>query len=94
MLTLDTPKEARQLKLALTAPGANLTVYATDEETIPDRVDDGGGWQQIVTRQDAAEELTVKLPGDPQRHYLVWFTSLPQDGSGYRIGIAGWRTSR
>jgi len=88
VLTLDTPKEARQLKLALTAPGANFTVYATDEETIPDRVDDGGGWRQIVTRQDAAEELTVKLPGDPQRHYLVWFTSLPQDGSGYRIGIA------
>jgi eukaryotic-like serine/threonine-protein kinase len=88
VLTLDTPREARQLKLTLTAPGADFTVYATDEDTVPDRVGDGGGWRQIVSRQDAAEELTVRLPGDPQRHYLVWFTSLPQDGGGYRIGIA------
>ena len=88
VLTLDTPKEARQLSLTLTAAGADFTVYATDEETVPDQVGDGGGWQQIATREDAAEQLTVKLPGHPQRHYLVWFTSLPQDGSGYRIGIA------
>jgi serine/threonine protein kinase len=88
VLTLDTPREARQLNLTLTAPGADLTVYATDQDAIPDRVDDGAGWQEIVSRQDAARQLTVKLPGDPQRHYLVWFTSLPQDGSGYRIGIA------
>ena len=88
VLSLDTPEEARQLSLTLTAPGADFTVYATDQAAIPDQVGDGGGWQEIASRQDAAEKLTVKLPRDPQRHYLVWFTSLPQDGSKYRIGIA------
>jgi serine/threonine protein kinase len=87
VLTLETPKEARQLSLALTAAGADFTLYATDEDTVPDQVEDGG-WREIVTRQDAADRLTVKLPGDPHRHYLVWFTSLPQDGDRYRIGIA------
>ena len=74
--------------LLVLSAGADFTVYATDEDTVPDQVGDGSGWQQVVTHQDAAEQLTVKLPGDPQRHYLVWFTNLPQDGGGYRIGIA------
>jgi eukaryotic-like serine/threonine-protein kinase len=88
VLTLDRPRQARRLVLNLTAPGADFTVYATDEDSVPDQVGDGAGWREIASRQDAAQRLTVKLPADPQRHYLVWFTNLPQDGSRYRIGIA------
>jgi serine/threonine protein kinase len=86
VLTLDTPKDARQLKLTLTAAGADLTVYATNDDTIPDTLQ--GGWRELGTADDAAEQLTVRLPGGPQRHYLIWFTNLPPAGAGYRIGIA------
>jgi hypothetical protein len=88
VLSLDTPREARQLQLALTAAGSDFTVYATADDVIPDTLE-GGGWREVITpRKDAADQLTVKLSGGPQRHYLVWFTDLPQDGGGYRIGIA------
>ena len=86
MLTLETPKDARQLKLTLTAAGADLAVYATNDETIPDSLH--GGWRELGTADDAAEQLTLKLSGGPQRHYLIWFTNLPPAGAGYRIGIA------
>ena len=88
VLSLDSPKEARQLTLTLTAAGADLTVYATDDDAIPDQFREGSGWTEVGRVEDAGAKLNVKLSGDPQRHYLVWFTDLPQDGGGYRIGIA------
>jgi serine/threonine-protein kinase len=87
VLSLESPREARQLTLILTAAGADFTVYTTADEVVPNSVD-GGGWQQVRSVTDAADQVTVKLSGDPQRHYLVWFTDLPPDGGGYRIGIA------
>ncbi|HEV2892327.1 MAG TPA: serine/threonine-protein kinase, partial [Actinomycetota bacterium] len=88
VLSLDSPAEARQLNLTLTAAGADFTVYATDADTIPDQFGDGSRWTQVGKQEDAGAKLNVKLSGDPHRHYLVWFTDLPQDGGGYRIGIA------
>jgi eukaryotic-like serine/threonine-protein kinase len=88
VLSLDSPEEARQLNLTLTASGADFAVYATDADTIPEQFAEGSGWTQVGRQQDAGAKSNVKLSGDPQRHYLVWFTDLPQDGGGYRIGIA------
>ena len=89
VLSLPEPKQARDLTLTLTAAGADFTVYGTTDDTVPATVGDGTGWRPVGSREDAAEKLTVKLSGDgPQQHYLVWFTNLPQDGGGYRIGIA------
>ena len=87
VLSLDTPEQARQLKLTLTAPGADLTVYATNDDRVPDRFD-GGGWHQVRDVPHADQRVTVKLTGGPERHYLIWFTNLPPAGGGYRIGIA------
>jgi serine/threonine protein kinase len=88
VLSLDSPEEARQLNLTLTAAGADFTVYGTDDDTIPDQFGEGSGWTQVGKQDDASARPTVRLSGGPQRHYLVWFTDLPQDGGGYRIGIA------
>jgi hypothetical protein len=88
VLSLDSPAEARQLNLTLTAAGADFTVYATDDDTIPDQLGEGSGWSEVAKQVDAGAKLNLKLSGGPQRHYLVWFTDLPQDGGGYRIGIA------
>lgn len=87
VLSLDTPRKARQLQLDLTAAGSDFTVYSTADDVLPGAID-GGGWRPVSSRKDAADQLTVKLSGEPHRHYLVWFTKLPPDGSGYRIGIA------
>jgi serine/threonine protein kinase len=88
VLSLRSPEEARQLNLTLTAAGADFTVYGTNDETIPDQFVEGSGWTQVGKQDDATAKPNVKLSGGPQRHYLVWFTDLPQDGGGYRIGIA------
>jgi eukaryotic-like serine/threonine-protein kinase len=88
VLSLEAPKQARDLTLTLTAAGADFTVYGTADDTVPDTLGDGTGWRQVGGREAAGERLTVKLSGGPQQHYLVWFTNLPQDGGGYRIGIA------
>ena len=88
MLSLDSPEEASQLTLTLTAAGADFTVYASDDDTIPDQFGEGSGWTEVGRQENASAKPSVKLSGDPQRHYLVWFTDLPQDGGGYRIGIA------
>jgi putative peptidoglycan lipid II flippase len=88
VLSLDTPAEARQLNLTLTKAGADVTVYATDADTIPDQFGEGSGWTEVGRQVDAGAKLNLKLSGGPQRHYLVWFTDLPPDGDGYRIGIA------
>ena len=88
VLSLEAPKQARDLTLTLTAAGADFTVYGTADDTVPDTLGDGTGWRQVGGREGAGERLTVKLSGGPQQHYLVWFTNLPPDGGGYRIGIA------
>jgi serine/threonine protein kinase len=88
VLSLESPAEARQLNLTLTAAGADFTVYATDDDTIPDQFGEGSGWTEVIRQEDASARPNVKLSGGPQQHYLVWFTDLPQDGGGYRIGIA------
>jgi eukaryotic-like serine/threonine-protein kinase len=88
VLTLDSPEKARELTLTLTAAGADFTVYGADSETIPDQFGEGSGWTQVGKQDDASAKPIVKLSGGPQRHYLVWFTVLPLDGGGYRIGIA------
>jgi tRNA A-37 threonylcarbamoyl transferase component Bud32 len=85
VLTLDSPEQARQLNLNLTAAGADLSVLATDNSAIPGTIE---GWQELATVPDADQQVSVKLTGGPQRHYLLWFTDLPPAGGGYRIGIA------
>jgi serine/threonine protein kinase len=86
-LVLDpgSAKRARLLTLALTAPGADFSVYATDAAELPTGI---GDWQQLTSRRDAGEQVNVRLAGDVYRYYLVWFTSLPPAGGGYRVEVA------
>ena len=88
VLSLEAPRQARDLALTLTAAGADFTVYGTADDTVPDSFGDGAGWREVGGRAGAGERPTVKLSGGAQQHYLVWFTRLPPDGGGYRIGVA------
>jgi serine/threonine-protein kinase len=84
VLDLGSAERARQLDLTLTSAGADFTLYAADD-AIPPRIEDG--WEEVGSEQDAAQEVTVELPGDAHQYYLIWFTDLPPDGAKFRAGI-------
>jgi len=87
VLDLGSARRARELDLSLTTAGADFTLYAADtEDAIPPTLADG--WREVGSEQDAARDVTVDLPGDAHRYYLVWFTSLPSDGARFRAGIS------
>jgi hypothetical protein len=76
----------RQLTLALGAAGADFSVYASDADNIPSDLD---GWgEELVSEENAGEQVNVRLDGRPHRFYLIWFTSLPPAGDGFRIEVA------
>ena len=85
ILDLGSAKRARQLDLTLTSSGADFTLYAADG-AVPPTIEDEG-WQEVRREQDAEQQVTVKLPGDPHQFYLIWFTDLPSDGGKFRAGV-------
>jgi predicted Ser/Thr protein kinase len=86
ILDLGSAKRASQLDLTLTTAGADFTLYAADG-AIPSSIENG--WQKVGnSQQGAAQEVTVKLPGDAHQFYLIWFTNLPADGANkFRAGV-------
>jgi hypothetical protein len=91
LLDLGSARRASRLNLTLTGGGADLTVYAANGDlpaTVPPQ-----GWQQVDSKRDAGQQVTVDLPEDAHQYYLVWFTSLPSDGGKYRGGIADARVT-
>jgi serine/threonine-protein kinase len=85
VLDLGSAKRASQLDLTLTTAGADFTLYAADD-IVPPTIEDNR-WQKVRSEQGAAQEVTVKLPGDAHQFYLVWFTNLPADGAKFRAGV-------
>ena len=84
ILELPEARAAHQLRLTLTQPGADLSVYAADQ--VPDAL---AGWGQPVKQQaDAGQQVNVDLDGASHRFYLVWFTRLPRAGGKYQAGVA------
>jgi eukaryotic-like serine/threonine-protein kinase len=85
ILQPEAARPVRQLTLALGAAGADFSIYASDAENIPGDLD---GWEELASREDAGEQVNVRLDGSPHRFYLIWFTSLPPAGDGFRIEVA------
>jgi hypothetical protein len=94
ILALDSPRAARALKLTLTNPGADLTVYGADGPSPPSLgPDKSTDWKQLGQVKDASStDVDVSLGGDDHayQYYLVWFTRLPSSAGGdnpYKDGI-------
>jgi hypothetical protein len=85
VLDLGERQPARQLTVTLSAPGATMAVYGSDDH--PPSLD---GWTELGGSQTATgQRVSFDLGGQPHRYLLVWFTSLPRDDDGkYRGGIA------
>ncbi|HET6298329.1 MAG TPA: hypothetical protein VFG33_33440 [Kribbella sp.] len=48
-----------------------------------------GGWKSVANAEEAGESAVLKLAAPTNTRYvLVWLTSLPKDGSGYRGEIS------
>jgi eukaryotic-like serine/threonine-protein kinase len=94
ILALDSPQAARALKLSLTDPGADLTVYGADGPSPPSLGPDrSSDWKPLGTVQSAGStDVDVTFDGSDHayQYYLVWFTRLPNLGGGanpYKDGI-------
>jgi eukaryotic-like serine/threonine-protein kinase len=80
-----------EIALSLRPEGADLTVYA-GQDVPPTSVD--GGWSPadwgtaVGEASSAGSEVALELDDVEARYVLVWFTSLPSDGGGYRVHVS------
>lgn len=84
LLDLGKPKSVRVAELALTAPGADVEIRAGDQAP------NGAADLPLVAHQDRAPQR-AKFALDTAvqaRYWLIWFTNLPPDSGGFRIGVA------
>lgn len=83
LLDLGKPRSVQVAALALSAAGSDVEIRAGDQA--PTAVSD----LPLVGRQDQAPQRT-KLSFDHPvraRYWLVWFTNLPPDNGGFRVGV-------
>jgi eukaryotic-like serine/threonine-protein kinase len=90
-LDLGDAQEVAELEVALAAPGASFTVYSGDEPPEPGADPDSWGRPVAeVANADGRTRLALEQPTE-DRVWLLWFTSLPRDGSVYRASVADVR---
>lgn len=84
LVDLGRPRSVRVAELALSRAGSNVEIRAGDDP--PQQPSD---LRLIDTRNQAPARtrMTLQAP-ERARYWLVWFTNLPPDGGGYRIGVA------
>jgi hypothetical protein len=84
LLDLGRPTTVDVADLLLSAPGASVQIRAGS--VVPHAADD---LPLVASRVDssASPHLTLTRPVRA-RYWLVWFTSLPKAGNGYRLGVA------
>jgi putative peptidoglycan lipid II flippase len=83
LLDLGKPQSVQVAALALSAAGSDVEIRAGDQA--PTAASD----LPLVARRDQAPQRT-KLSFDHPvraRYWLVWFTNLPPDSGGFRIGV-------
>jgi len=71
------PTQARRLDLVTSTPGATVSVYAANR--VPEEI---GGWRKVSedVQTDEKEQIAIDTARRPYRYYLLWITTLPEDG--------------
>jgi eukaryotic-like serine/threonine-protein kinase len=90
-LDLGDARQVDEVEVAMAAPGASFTLYAGSSPPDPGASPDG--WGSAVAEVTGAEELTRLTLDEPTegRVWLLWFTSLPPDGSVFRASVSDVR---
>ena len=91
VLDLDAPQPVRsvQLKLSGTGTAVEFRVPQTDPSQTPKPpMNSDKRWRTVAAESNAGESATLTAEQDvTTRYVLVYLTSLPKEGSGYRGGI-------
>ena len=87
LLDLGKPTTLTTVQVGFSAPGANVELRTSLEAP-----QDATGMSVVATATKGAQVATLKpVAGTRGRYVLIWVTSLPKDGSGYRVGISELR---
>jgi putative peptidoglycan lipid II flippase len=84
LLDLRHPTEVSVAQLLLSAPGADFQIRAgsvrpTQPSDLP----------VVASRTDSPAQVRLSLSSPVRaRYWLLWITSLPKAGTGYRLGVA------
>jgi putative peptidoglycan lipid II flippase len=91
VLDLNTPQPVRsvQLRLSGTGTGVEFRIPQTDPSQTPNPpMDSDKQWRTVAAESEAGESATLTPEQDvTTRYVLVYLTSLPKEGNGYRGGI-------
>ena len=83
LLDLGRPKSVRVVELALSAAGSDVEIRAGNQA--PTSAQD---LPLVATRDQAPQRTKLALDHAVRaRYWLVWFTNLPPDTGGFRIGV-------
>lgn len=83
LFDLGEPKKVDEVRLRLAKQGADLELRSADSAG-----DDPDDFDTVAKQDDASDRVTLKPSGQTEaRYWLVWFTKLPNDGGGYRVGV-------
>jgi len=91
VLDLDVPQSVHSVKLTLSGSGTavEFRVPETDPAQTPKPpMSSDKGWRTVAAESNAGESSTLTPEqGVTTRYVLVYLTSLPKEGNGYRGGI-------
>jgi hypothetical protein len=89
LLDLGKLNDLHTVQVGFSAPGAAVELRVSQ-----DTPTDAAG-MQTVAAASAGPQVTSLTPtaGTKARYVLIWITSLPKDGSGYRVGISELRVT-
>ncbi len=89
LLDLGRPTVLASVQVGFSAPGAQVELRLSD--TAPTTIDD----TKVVAAARGGQQVAVLTPaaGTRGRYLVVWITSLPKDGDGYRVGISELRVT-
>ncbi len=87
LLDLGKVTDLHTVQVGFSAPGANVELRVGTEAPA-----DAAALRTVAAADAGAQVATLTpAPGTRARYVLVWITSLPKDGSGYRVGISELR---
>jgi putative peptidoglycan lipid II flippase len=94
LLDLGSPHAIHAVEVALTAPGAKVELRVTD--TPPGTgADAADAFRLVAASLDGHLVASLQPTGGAvqARFLLIWITSLPKEGDGYRVGISELRVT-
>ena len=91
LLDLGSVRMVRSVEVGFSAPGANVELRASETPPPPGKAAVDG--MRLVAAAVDGKQVASLQPANAfrARYLVVWITSLPKDGDGYRVGVSELR---